>query len=66
MAKLAAYLLQADLIGAEFKDPGSAPGQPLHEELYTKLITAGVYSSQGREHMIATVGTPPVYCCGWW
>lgn len=57
------YLLQADLIGAEFKDPGSAPGQPLHEELYTKLITAGVYSSQGREHMIATVSSPPVCSC---
>ena len=47
--------MQADLIGAEFKDPQSQTGPPLHEELYTKLVAAGIYSSHGREHMISTV-----------
>ena len=47
--------MQADLIGAEFKDPQSQTGPPLHEELYTKLVAAGTYSSHGREHMISTV-----------
>lgn len=46
---------QADLIGAEFKDPQAAQGQPLHEQLYTKLVAAGIYSSHGRDHMITTV-----------
>ena len=49
--------MQADLIGAEFKDPQSQTGPPLHEELYTKLVAAGIYSSHGREHMISTVHT---------
>jgi len=47
--------MQANLIGAEFHDPQSSGGQPLHEELYTKLITAGIYSVHGRDHMISTV-----------
>ena len=47
--------VQADMIGAEFSDPQSTSRQPLHEELYTKLITAGIYSSHGRDHMISTV-----------
>ena len=55
--------VQADLIGAEFKDPQSQTGPPLHEELYTKLVAAGIYSSHGREHMISTVHihtAPPI------
>ena len=45
------------MIGAELNGPQSTGGQPLHEELYTKFVAAGIYSAHGREHMISTVRT---------
>ncbi len=48
-------IVQATMIGAEFNGGQSTTGQPLHEELYTKFVSAGIYSSHGRDHMISTV-----------
>lgn len=49
------------MIGAEFNPAQSTAGLPLHEDLYTKLVAAGIYSSHGRDHMISTVCLQRLY-----